>query len=232
MHKCAIVLAGGKGTRLKPLTDNLPKPMVPVAGQPFLYWQLRYLKEQGIEDVLLLVSYMADVIRDHFTKHPMPGLNIKYSIEEEPLGTGGAIKNAASLLPETFFVVNGDSFLFIDLEAMAEHHDRAGFDGTLAVANPEAVPVPANLKCADGRVTEYQKGAGVTKGFTHVDAGLYLLKKNIVASSPEGAFDISTYWPPAIQRRKLGAFQVWDRFFDIGTIDRLEFFEQHLKDYF
>lgn len=232
MHKKAVILAGGKGTRLRPLTDNLPKPMVPVGGQPFLYWQLRYLKEQGIDDVLLLISYLAPVIMEHFNQNPIPGLKIRYALEDSPMGTGGALKHAIKELPDLFWLLNGDSFLFIDLEAMGGEHDRGGWDGTLAVASPEVVPVLANLKCTNGQVLEYKKDAKEGEGYSQVDAGVYLLSKKIIAEGPDGVFDIGALWPPVIARKKLGAFTVWDRFFDIGTIERLRFFEQHLSDYF
>ncbi len=230
MYKHAVILAGGKGTRLRPLTDHLPKPMVPVSGQPFLYWQLLYLKEQGVQDVLLLISYLADVIIDHFTKQPVPGLNIRYSVEPSPMGTGGALKYSMAELPEIFWLINGDSFLYTDLTSMAKQHDAAGMEGTLAVASPEVVPVPANLKCLKGLVIEYQKDAG--PGFTEVDAGVYLLSRKIIEQGPSGTFDVGAYWPAVIAQKKLGAFTVWDRFFDIGTLERLRTFEKHLKDYF
>ena len=230
MYKHAVILAGGKGTRLRPLTDNLPKPMVPVSGQPFLYWQLLYLKQQGVTDVLLLVSYLADAISGHFAKHPIPGLNLRYALEDTPMGTGGALKHSVTVLPEIFWLLNGDSFLYTDLPSMAKQHDSLGMDGTLAVASPEVVPVPANLKCSKGLVVEYKKDAG--PGYTEVDAGVYLLSRKIVESGPNGVFDIGAYWPPVIAQKKLGAFTVWDRFFDIGTLERLHTFEKHLKDYF
>lgn len=230
MIKQAVVLAGGKGTRLLPLTLNVPKPMVSISGQPFLYWQLRYLQEQGVEDVLLLVSHMADVIVSHFTSKPMPGLRIRFATEPSPMGTGGALKHSLAELPQEFWLLNGDSFLYIDLEGMYRQHRELDMDGTLAVASPEVVPVPANLNCSKNVVLEYKKEAGA--GFAQVDAGVYLLKRTLVASGPNGTFDLGALWPPVIARKKLGAFTVWDRFFDIGTPERLKTFEKHLKDYF
>lgn len=230
MVEQAVILAGGKGTRLLPLTLNIPKPMVLVGGQPFLYWQLLYLKEQGVKDVLLLISHLAAVVSGHFEKNPIPGLKIRYAVEPRPMGTGGALKYAVKELPVRFWLLNGDSFLFIDLQAMNKLHDAADMDGTLAVASPSVVPVPANLRCEKGRVLEYRKDAG--SEFTEVDAGVYLLSRSMVEQGPSGTFDLGQLWPPAITRGKLGSFTVHDRFFDIGTLERLKFFEQHLKDYF
>lgn len=230
MIKHAVVLAGGKGTRLLPLTLNVPKPMVEVGGEPFLFWQLRYLLEQGVEDVLLLVSHMGDIIKDHFQKNPMKGLNIRFATEPSPMGTGGALHNALQDLPPEFWLVNGDSFLYIDLESMAKQHRAMESEATLAVASPEVVPVPANLKLDKNLVLEYKKDGG--PNYTHVDAGVYILNRKSVAEGPTGTFDLGAFWPPLIERKKLGAFTVWDRFFDIGTPERLKTFEKHLKDYF
>lgn len=229
-YTSAVILAGGKGTRLMPLTADIPKPMVQVGGRPFLYWQLLYLKEQGIRDVLLLVSHLAEVIEQHFEQNPIAGLNIRCSREPSPMGTGGALKYSAEILPDWFWLLNGDSFLYTDLLAMAKLHDANAAEGTLAVASPEVVPVPANLKCKNGLVMEYQKEGG--PGYTEVDAGVYLLSRKTILAGPSGTFDIGQLWPPVIARKKLAAFTVWDRFFDIGTPERLKTFEKHLKDYF
>lgn len=226
----AVILAGGKGTRLMPLTSSIPKPMVEVGGKPFLYWLLLFLKEQGIREVLLLVSHLGDVIEKHFSKNPLEGLKIKFNHEPAPMGTGGALKHSLPALPDRFWLLNGDSFLYTDLVSMAKQHEALGAEGTLTVASPEVVPVAPNLKCEKNLVTEYRKEGG--PGFTQVDAGVYILSRKIVEAGPSGTFDIGAFWPPVIERKKLGAFTVWDRFFDIGTPERLKTFEKHLKDYF
>jgi len=111
-----VILAGGKGTRLRPITYQVPKPMVPIHGKPFLQYQLELIKSLGINEVLLLVGYLGKQIEEYFGGGPKFGLNIEYSYENNPLGTGGALKNAEEKLAEKFLLLNGDTFLPMDYE--------------------------------------------------------------------------------------------------------------------
>lgn len=228
MYRQAVILAGGKGTRLLPLTLHVPKPMVTVANKPFLYWQLTYLQKQGVRDVLLLVSHLADVIRSHFSNHPIPGLNIEYSVEPSPLGTGGALKHALPFLQEKFWLLNGDSFLFIELAKMAHELNANSWQACLATIEQHLVGVPGNVELEGTLVAKYKRDAG----FKHIDAGVYLLERSVVENGPGGIFDLGNYWQRLAPTGKVGAFTTTERFFDIGTPERLQFFAQHLRDYF
>ncbi len=239
MKKQVVILAGGLGTRLRPLTEKIPKPLVEVANRPFLDWQLQDLKQQGYRDVLLLVSYLGEQIENVYGDGSHLGLSIRYSFETEPLGTGGALRLALPLLKETFVLLNGDSFLRAYLDAMVEYFEASDFLAMVSSYDlKEAVPVPANLKIADrGRVVDYQKGAGQAAGFTCVDSGIYILRKALL-ESPDAQryahkrFQLEELWPELIQRRALGAFAVNERFYDIGTPERLKEFEEKVHDYF
>lgn len=232
MIKQAVILAGGKGTRLLPLTSNIPKPMVMVAGQPFLYWQLNYLKDQGVTDVLLLVSHLAEVVRDYFTKNPIVGLRLAYSVEEKPMGTGGAVYEALELLEKKFWLLNGDSFLYIELAKMAHFNDQHAWDACMATASGGLVPVPGNLQIRKNNVVAYKKEAGQAADYPFVDAGVYLISRSVIEHGPRGNFDLGQYWPLLISGQKLGSFEIFERFFDIGTPERLKTFEKHIGDYF
>ena len=107
----AVILAGGLGTRLRPLTKTVPKPMVPVGGTPYLEYQLRLLREQAITDIVLLTGYLGEQIEEHFGDGSRFGLSIRYSREDSPLGTGGALRIAKPLLADSFLVIYGDSYL-------------------------------------------------------------------------------------------------------------------------
>ena len=228
MYRHAIILAGGRGTRLMPLTKDLPKPLVQVGGKPFLRWQLTYLRDQGVREATLLVAHMANKIIDYFKTHPIDDLSISYSIENEPLGTGGALKNALHQLPESFWLFNGDSFLPLDLRAMASFHALNRWEATIAAVSSDRVSVSGNLRVKEGKVLEYNREAE----FAHVDGGVYLISKNLVREGPTGQADLGVFWQGGIQRGTIGAYMVNDRFFDIGTPERLKTFEQHLKNYF
>ncbi|HEF3496345.1 TPA: NTP transferase domain-containing protein, partial [Campylobacter coli] len=113
----AIVLAGGLGTRLRSVVQDLPKPMAPINGKPFLAFVLEYLKKQGITEIILSVSYKYELIQEYF-KDEFHGMKIRYNIEKELLGTGGAIKDALKLVKNEAYVVNGDTFFDIDLKKL------------------------------------------------------------------------------------------------------------------
>lgn len=228
MTEQAVILAGGKGTRLLPLTLNVPKPMVDVAGHPFLYWQLRYLKDQGIRRVVLLLGHLSSVVEKYFTKYPVPGLKIEYSVEPSPLGTGGALRLSLPLLEERFWLLNGDSFLFIELNKMAQAHMKNNALATIAALKSDVLKVMGNLNLRGETVLEYRRDAG----FEYVDAGVYLIEREIVAGGPTGTFDLGKYWIDKVGTHAINAFEVHERFFDIGTPERLKIFTEHVSDYF
>lgn len=239
------ILAGGLGTRLRPITEKVPKPLVEVAGAPFLHWQLLDLKAQGYTKIILLVAYLGEMIRAHFGDGSRLGLEIEYVFEPKPLGTGGAIKNAVARLPESFFLLNGDSFLRAPLASIQRSFSPQHCDVLIATYNNRvATPVPNNIKLGimpneaggssgGGRpITAYKKGAGLEAGFTHVDAGIYLLKRELFASYPAARFAIEDLWPQLMAGGRLQAFPVDERFYDIGTPERLKEFEEKVRDYF
>lgn len=137
MFNEAIILAGGFGTRLKTIISDVPKPMAPVNGQPFLNYQLNYLKHFGIKRVILSVGYLHESIQSYY-KSNFNGIDIKYSIEDSPLGTGGGIRKAIAICKnKSVLVLNGDSFFDIDLHAFSNHHYTFKSDFTLALRKVE-----------------------------------------------------------------------------------------------
>lgn len=233
--KQVVILAGGLGTRLRPITEKIPKPMVAVAEQPFLHWQIQELKRQGYTRILLLIAYLGEKILEHFGDGREWGVEVHYCKEPEPLGTGGALLFARHLLDEEFFILNGDSFLRLDMDAMARQFAQATkpCEAMLAVYdNRLATPVPNNLKISNDRVMDYQKAAGVEKGFTHVDAGVYLLKRKHIFDGHRQKFQLEELWPALIAENSLLTFNVSERFYDIGTPERLKEFEEKIRDYF
>jgi len=109
-----VILAGGLGVRLRPITTKIPKPMADVKGKPFLHYLLEYIKSFGYKKFLILAGYLGEIIEDYFGTGHTRGININYSYDKELLGTGGALKNAENRLDNDFFLVNGDTFLKID----------------------------------------------------------------------------------------------------------------------
>lgn len=212
----AIVLAGGLGTRLRGVVPDLPKPMAPVQGRPFLSFVLDQLLVAGFETAVLAVGYRHEAIRSHFGER-YRGLALRYSAESEPLGTGGAIRLAWPLAsaPQVF-VLNGDTYLEIDHKAMLEAHLRAAAQLSMAVYRvPDASRYGA-LELADGRVRGFfEKGRS---GPGWINAGVYILSSELRACvSREGAFSFEQdLLAPEVETIRPLAFPADGLFIDIG----------------
>jgi NDP-sugar pyrophosphorylase family protein len=182
----------------------------------------------------LLVAYLGEQVEERFGNGSRLGLNIQYSYEPEPLGTGGALKHALALLEEDFILLNGDSFLRAPLDRMAQVFDTEDIDALISVYdNRIPVPVIPNIKLRDRTVLDYKKDAGRERGFEMIDSGIYVLKRSLVASYDTGKispkFQLADLWPPLIETGRLGGFLVPERFYDIGTPERLEEFENFVR---
>ena len=182
----AFVLCGGLGTRLRPVVSDRPKSMALVGGVPFLQLLLERVRSQGVDQVILGTGYMAEQIEDFFRDGQDLALRISYSREREPLGTGGALKLAEPMLSDPVLILNGDSFVEWSLAATLELFTRRD---AAAVIVLQAVPDVARYGSvtidADGRVTEFvEKGTRTGAGL--INAGVYLLRKEMVSALPAG----------------------------------------------
>ncbi|MEK7848736.1 MAG: NDP-sugar synthase, partial [Chloroflexota bacterium] len=182
----ALVLVGGQGTRLRPLTFNVPKAMVPVVNRPFLEHIFRYLLDSGISQVVLATSYLPTAIEDYFGDGRRWGLGITYVVEDSPLGTGGAVKNAAALLDGTFVVLNGDVFTELNLKDMLAFHRQRRALATMALAtveDPSAFGVV--VTGPRGRITRFvEKPSRESAPSHHINAGVYILEPELLEYLP------------------------------------------------
>ncbi len=230
----AVILAGGLGVRLRPLTLEIPKPMVPVAGKPYLEHQLRELARQGIRDVVLLTGWLGEQIESHFGDGSALGLRIRYSREPEPLGTGGALVRALPLLAEDFVLIYGDSYLPMDYPLAVQRLRETGCSGVLVIYDNRHgdTGVANNVAVApDGRITRYEKGAPQTAGLTHVDAGVAALRRRALEDwdgPPRFSLEKEIY-TRLIARGELYGLEVRQRFYDIGTPERLKIVEEFFQ---
>ncbi|NLU60840.1 NDP-sugar synthase [Rhodococcus sp. HNM0563] len=186
-HTDAVILVGGQGTRLRPLTLSAPKPMLPTAGLPFLTHLLARIREAGIKHVVLGTSFKAEVFEEHFADGSDLGLEIEYVTETEPLGTGGGIRNVLpKLRAENVMVFNGDVLGGTDLGAVLDTHVRTEADVTLhlvRVGDPRAFGcVPTD---ADGRVTAFLEKTQ-DPPTDQINAGCYVFRREIIEAIPEG----------------------------------------------
>jgi NDP-sugar pyrophosphorylase family protein len=229
----AVILAGGRGTRLEPLTQFVPKPMAPVARKPFLEHQLAYLRQQSITRIVLLVGYLWSQVEEYFGDGRKFGLSIRYSVEETPLGTGGALREAGPLLDDEFLLLNGDSFLPIDYHEPFELLRSLGTAGVMVVHDNglEDAAVPNNVQVnGDGMVVRYFKTAHPGPELTHVDAGVLALRRSVLDLIPSGTGVSleSDVYPELIRTGQLAAYASHRRFYDIGSTEKLAAFEAYL----
>ncbi|MFE0776464.1 sugar phosphate nucleotidyltransferase [Streptomyces sp. NPDC058861] len=189
----AILLVGGKGTRLRPLTVNTPKPMVPAAGVPFLTHQLARARAAGVEHIVLATSYLAEVFEPHFGDGSELGLSLEYVTEEEPLGTGGAIRNVAPRLrsgpDDPVLIFNGDILTGLDIGALVDTHSSSGADVSLhltRVDDPRAFGlVPTD---PTGRVTAFLEKPQTPEEIVtdQINAGAYVFRRSVIDTIPTG----------------------------------------------
>jgi mannose-1-phosphate guanylyltransferase len=221
----AVILVGGEGTRLRPLTYGTPKPMVPIMNVPFLALTMERLYAADIREVILAAGYLPQAIVDFFGDGTRLGLKITYAIEKTPLGTAGAIKNVEQHITGPFFVLNGDIFTSLDLVAMRRYHVEKGGIGTLhliRVADPS--PFGCVVHDRSGRVTAFvEKPAKGHEPTDEINAGTYLLKREILDFIPAGrnvSIERETF-PEAIASGKaLYAFTTDDYWIDLGTPEK------------
>lgn len=232
MHaKKAIILLGGKGTRLSGLFPDLPKAMVPVAGRPFLAWQLDWLFKQGISSVLLAAGYMGDKIQNWIKQQPFKD-RVLVSIEPTPLGTGGALKYLADTIGNNpFLTLNGDSLLpKLDYQQMQEFHRKSGAVGTIAVTSIEdSGRYGAVLFDAKGKIIKFEEKK--KRGAGWINAGLYLLEPSILSAiSPNKNVSIENEVFPALAAEgKMFAFQSKPPLLDMGTPEGLKNMEKSIQ---
>jgi mannose-1-phosphate guanylyltransferase len=185
----AIILAGGEGTRLRPLTYTLPKPVVPLLNRPFLAYQLALLRDHGVTDVVLACSYRVDDVRAILGDGAPLGAHLRYAVETEPLGTGGGVRNAADLARGALLVLNGDVLTDADLTAMQAFHIARGARATIYVTRVDDPRAYGLIETADdGRIRAFREKPGPTEPITTnlINAGIYLLDATLLTRIPAG----------------------------------------------
>jgi mannose-1-phosphate guanylyltransferase len=220
----AIVLVGGEGTRLRPLTYGTPKPMVPIVNVPFLARTMERLRDAGITDVILPAGYLPQAIIDYFGDGSDLGMRITYVIEETPLGTAGALKNVEEHITGPFFVLNGDVLTSLDLRAMMHAHQQTGGIGTLHLIRVED---PSAFGCvvhdASGRISAFIEKPPAGQAPTNaVNAGTYLLEREILAMIPAGrpvSIERETFPNVIAAGKALYAYTTSDYWIDLGRPD-------------
>jgi len=180
----AIILAGGLGTRLRSVINDLPKPMAPVNGKPFLHYIFQYLKQERISEVILSVGYRHEAIEEFFGRE-YAGIKIQYSVEEEPLGTGGGIKQAFDLVDGPAYVLNGDTFFGVNLHSLSDYYFESGSDIVLALKKLKDFDRYGTVQLdAENRITKFDEKKFVHEGL--INGGIYFFDKQLFSKTKTG----------------------------------------------
>ena len=218
MH--AIILAGGKGERLRPFTDDRPKPMVEILGIPILGYQLQWLQAQGVEDIIIACGYRSEVIQNYFGTGEKWKVQIQYAVEPHPLGRGGALKLAFGLLPtpeETTLATNGDVITNLRLSPLLEAH-RAGRNVATLVLAPYTSPYGVIEANDDNRIVAFHEKPELPYW---INAGIYVLSPEIVPLLPEQGDHEDSTFPRLAEERRLGAFKSRGYWRSVDTVKDL-----------
>ena len=218
-----VILAGGLATRLRPKTENIPKSLMGVAGEPFIFHQLKYLERQGIKEVTICIGYLGEMIQRVIGDGKKFNIEITYSLDGDVLlGTGGAIKKALPLLSNSFFVLHGDTFLPIDFLKVQESFFASSKSALMTIFENSNQWDKSNVLYLDGELVKYDKNYP-SANMTYIDYGLGVLSKAAFESYPPyQKFDLSEIYEDLCHKSDLEGYPVDRRFYEIGSHQGLE----------
>jgi NDP-sugar pyrophosphorylase family protein len=224
------ILAGGLATRLRPITETLPKALVEVAGRPFIGWQLRYLQTQGLSRAVLCVGHLGEQIAAVVGDGSRYGVRVDYMFDgPRLLGTGGALRRALPMLGESFFVLYGDSFLPVDFSEVENAFFSTGRPALMTVLRNRDLWDKSNVYFADGVIVEYNKHAPRPE-MEHIDYGLSVISARTLMRYAEGAvFDLADVYHQLSLTGDLAGLEVRERFYEMGSPDGLAQTEAYLQ---
>ncbi|MEZ0297424.1 MAG: nucleotidyltransferase family protein [Candidatus Methylacidiphilales bacterium] len=212
------ILAGGLATRLRPITEKIPKALVDVAGRPFLAHQIELLRSHGITHLVLCVGYLGEMIRQQFGDGSAYGVKLEYSFDGPTLlGTGGALRKALPLLGDAFFVLYGDSYLPIDYKSVADTYRESNKAGLMTVYKNEGKWDTSNVWYEAGDLKVYDKKNRVPQ-MHYIDYGLSILNKGVLSGYPDDRiFDLAEVLTLLSHQRQLLGYEVFHRFYEVGS---------------
>ncbi|MGH2728180.1 MAG: nucleotidyltransferase family protein, partial [Actinomycetota bacterium] len=220
----AVIMAGGEGTRLRPLTSNQPKPMVPMVNRPLMEHIVLLLKRHGFTDVIVTIQFLASLVRTYFGDGEDLGVSLAYATEETPLGTAGSVKNAEGALDESFLVISGDALTDIDLEKVAAYHREKGALATVVLSRqPDPLEYGIVIADEEGRIERFLEKPGWGQVFTDtVNTGIYILEPEIFRHIPaDTPYDFSKDLFPKLLEQGAPVFgYIAEGYWcDVGTIE-------------
>src|SRR6184192_4018603 len=221
----AVVMAGGEGTRLRPLTSNQPKPMVPIVGKPCMEHIVELLRGHGMEDVIVTVAFLPQAIRSYFGDGESLGVNIEYSVEESPLGTAGSVRLASGKLDDTFVVISGDALTDVNLQKIVDFHRKKEAAVTIGLKSVEN-PLEFGIVVTDdeGRIERFLEKPSWGQVFSDtINTGIYVLEPEVLRHVPsDRPYDFSKELFPLLLEmgRPLYGYVCEGYWQDIGNLDQ------------
>jgi NDP-sugar pyrophosphorylase family protein len=223
------ILAGGLATRLRPLTETIPKSLIEINGEPFLWHQLRLLRSQGIRRVVVCAGHLGEMLRESVRDGRAFGLHVDYSFDGPlPLGTAGALKQALPLLDGSFFVLYGDSYLPCNWLDVQKSFLASRKEALMTVHRNEGRWDSSNVEFVEGGIVAYNKKLR-TPRMRHIDYGLGVLQQTALNRVPEKqSWDLASLYEQLLAEGELAAYEVPERFYEIGSFAGIQEFSSYL----
>ena len=222
------ILAGGLGTRLRPLTETTPKALLPIRGEPFIAHQLRLLQSRGIEHVVLCVGHLGEQVRDFVGSGDAFGLVVDYCWDGSiPLGTAGALRRALPKLGDAFFVIYGDSYLPCDYRAVQDTFLRSGKQALMTVFRNDGQWDASNVELCVERIVAYDKRHR-TPRMRYIDYGLGAFHRSAFDALSDAACDLATVYQGLLSHDELAALEIQERFYEIGSVEGIRSLSEFL----
>lgn len=231
MMLTVAILSGGKATRLYPITKEIPKAMLELAGKPFIFHQLEMLKCSGVGRVVVCAGHFGQILEDYIRAENNFGLTVDFSFDgDKLLGTAGAIKKALPLLGNSFAVMYGDSYLTEDFRPIADFFVSSGKKGLMTVFKNEGKWDVSNIVYTDGKILKYDKKQ-ITPEMKYIDYGLLFFKPAAFSKIIDGqVYDLADLCVDLINEDQMAGYEVKQRFYEIGSFKGLEETKQYLEN--
>ncbi len=229
MLPCAV-LCGGLAMRLRPITEKIPKSLVPINGEPFIVHQLRLLRSKGIDRAVLCAGFLGEMIEEVVGNGTSFGMHVSYSFDGGTLlGTAGAVRKALPVLDDNFFVLYGDSYLTCNYGAVADTFEFAQRRGLMTIYRNEDRYDLSNVEAAEGRILRYDKRVR-TSDMQYIDYGLGVFARSVFEELPADEIrDLASVYETLLAAGELTGYEVKDRFYEIGSAQGIRDLEEYLE---
>src|SRR6185437_5419462 len=231
MIKQAVILAGGQGTRLHPLTLTVPKALIPINGKPFVHYLVERLQENDIKEIIFLTGYLGEQIENYFEDGKQFGLQIKYSFSPIVYDTGARIRDAQKLLDNKFLLLYCDNYWPLNIKQLTKFHNGVGTQALVTVYKNKDNYTRNNMKVnEEGLVEKYDK-TYLEEGLNGVDIGFFILNKSVLKDLPQKNFSFEKeIIPKLIKQKQLAGYVTYHKYYGLSNLDRIPVIEKYLKN--